>query len=79
MKKRIESIEHCEKTKKYCYSSESKAFKAVIKYTEIKRCYYCYHCESWHTTSNEGVTDEGGSNVTTDMIKKELDKLNNRL
>lgn len=44
-------FEYCDKTKKYIYSSEAKAIRAVTRYDEIKRVYFCSHCEGFHTTS----------------------------
>ena len=44
-------IKYCNKTKKYIYSSEAKAVRAVNKYDEIQRAYFCEHCEGFHTTS----------------------------
>jgi len=43
--------QYCDNTKKYCYSSQSKAYRAKNRYDDIKRIYYCNSCSCWHTTS----------------------------
>jgi transcriptional regulator NrdR family protein len=51
---------YCKFEGKFCYSSESKSLRAKVRYNDIKRTYYCEHCESWHTTSQvyKGVPKE---------------------
>lgn len=73
---RKQDINYCEKTDKYCYSSEAKAQKAVFKYDDIKRCYYCYVCDSWHTTSIE--VDKIKSVVNPNKIASELKRLKSK-
>ena len=43
--------EHCKETGKYIYSSEAKATRAMNRYDEIQRVYFCTSCNSFHTTS----------------------------
>ena len=44
-------VEHCKETGKYIYSSEAKATRAMNRYDEIQRVYFCTSCNSFHTTS----------------------------
>lgn len=67
-------IQYCNKTNKFCYSSEAKAVKAINKYDDIKRVYYCEDCDNWHSTSIEGVkTPEKG--VSKEAVARELERL----
>lgn len=50
--------EYCKVTGKYIYSSEAKATRAVEKYDDIVRCYYCHNCGGFHTTSQEKENPE---------------------
>ena len=43
--------EYCKETKKYIYSSEAKAYRAMNTYEDIQRVYFCSYCEGFHTTS----------------------------
>lgn len=77
-------VQYCEKTSKFCYSSEAKATRAVNRYDDIKRCYYCEHCDSFHTTSlseekalEEGIIKEKKTTnyFSAEHISKELNRL----
>lgn len=79
-------VEYCPKTDKYCYSSEAKATRAVNRYCDIQRCYYCEHCDSFHTTSlseekalEEGIITEKktASFFSAEHISRELKRLTN--
>lgn len=45
-------FEYCKTTKKFIYTSEAQARRAVNKYDEIRRYYKCENCEGYHTTSD---------------------------
>jgi len=45
-----QEVKHCKDTGKFCYSSEAKAIRALNRYDDIRRVYYCDSCNSWHTT-----------------------------
>ena len=58
-KQRIMKVEvsFCKLSKgKLVYSSEAKANRALHRYKDIKRYYYCTKCEGYHTTSMDFIT-----------------------
>ena len=80
----------CPATKKCIYSSEAKAMKFVNRYEDIKRVYYCEHCDGYHTTSKtlgqvisygvlskEEVNEPG--NISMEMLAKRLKELRDKL
>lgn len=84
----------CKATKKYSYSSESKAMRAVCRYEDIERAYYCDYCNGYHTTSQtlEETLKYGGideevvkestpheGEITLDMVAEKLRILKERL
>ena len=64
---------YCKFEGKFCYSSESKAERAKVRYNDIKRTYYCEHCESWHTTS------QAWKGVPKKTVLPTQDEIKNRL
>ena len=82
---RNQDVKYCKVTKKYCYSSEAKATRAMNRYDDIKRVYLCEHCNSWHTTSmsykealREGVIEPKSNKKppSKKKIQKKLEYLN---
>ncbi len=75
-------IEYCKITKKYIFSSEAKAMRSLNKYEDIKRVYFCKHCESFHTTSKEQYLEfnkpKEKENISL-QIKKRLLSLKKRI
>lgn len=80
----------CPVTKKSIYSSEAKALKFVDRYEDIKRAYYCEHCDGYHTTSKTigqvvsyGVVDKEDfiqpEEITMDMLAERLKELGDKL
>ena len=69
------AIEYCGVTKKYCYSSEAKANRAVNKYDDIKRAYFCHDCCKWHTTSREVSTEDECEKITEGDVASRLKAL----
>ena len=45
------NIEYCSTTKKFKYPSEAKAVRALNRYDDIKRVYFCSECQGFHTSS----------------------------
>lgn len=74
----------CKKTGKATYSSEAKAIRAVNNYEEIKRAYFCSHCDGFHITSQtvEETLDNGG-NIDTEeenrLLKIKINKMANNI
>lgn len=77
-------IEYCKKTKKFIYSSEAKAIRAMNRYPDIKRVYYCGHCDGYHTTSmgtglaiQEGIISkpEKLKDISSKDLQDEIDRL----
>lgn len=75
---------YCKHTGKFCYSSEAKAVRAVNKHYNLRRVYYCEHCESYHTTKigvslalREGIIEEADvrKTVSPEDIQKRMEKL----
>ena len=88
MKKEV--MKKCPVTKKSIYSSEAKALKFVDRYEDIKRAYYCEHCDGYHTTSKTigqvvsyGVVEkeelEQPKEITIDMLAERLKELGDKL
>jgi hypothetical protein len=48
---RNNKTEHCKETGKYIYCSEAKATRALNRYDEIQRVYFCSSCDGFHSTS----------------------------
>lgn len=69
------SATYCEETGKFCYSSEAKASRAISRYTDIKRSYYCVFCHSWHTTSQANKRVEIEKVVPVSALQERLNKL----
>ena len=58
---------------KMIYSSEAKANRAIHRYEDIIRYYFCPKCEGYHTTSMDFITAiEKGVDVDVD-VKGEVD------
>lgn len=83
---RSQKIEYCKETKKYRYSSEAKANRAMNKYKDIRRVYYCNSCDGFHTTSmGIGLSIEHGviekpkkkKNISSRMIQDKINYLEN--
>lgn len=76
-----QEIEYCGVTEKYCYSSEAKATRAINRYEEIVRCYFCTYCFSWHTTSREDINaqDEQVEQVSIDDVSSRLKQLRKKI
>jgi len=75
---------YCEHTGKFCYSSEAKAIRAKIRYTDIKRTYYCTRCDSWHITSQSyeaytGKKKKKDKAPSISDIKKKIASLDKRI
>jgi transcriptional regulator NrdR family protein len=77
-------IKYCKGNGKFCYSSEAKAMRAMNKYDDIKRYYFCKSCDSWHTTSYDandavegGVIDqrEQSNEIDNNIVAKRLKNL----
>ncbi len=87
MRNRNSKIRYCKKTKKYCYSSEAKATRAMNRYKDIKRVYFCKSCNSFHTTSiskdvaiKEGIIEEEPNQVISKtQITKQIKKLKEKI
>lgn len=76
----------CHVAQKYSYSSEAKADKFVKVRPDLKRSYYCSHCDGYHTTSmdmEKAVKYVGleidETPVTLDNIQKRLKELTQKL
>lgn len=84
---RNSKIEYCKVTGKYCYSSEAKATRAMNKYKDIRRIYFCEHCNNFHTTSigrslaiKEGIIEDNPKvEVSKEDIKKEIKRLKEKI
>lgn len=73
-------INYCTETGKYCYSSEAKATRAMTRYSEIKRVYFCNHCEMWHTTKlSKKLAIERGIVKKDKQVKEPHRKVKRRL
>lgn len=78
-----EDITHCKETGKYCYSSEAKATRAMNRYEDIRRVYFCNSCNNFHTTKiGIGLAIEKGiievptnTYYSSEDINKELIRL----
>ena len=74
-------LKYCPTTKKFCYSSEAKAQRALNRYDEIQRIYHCSDCDGWHSTSMDSETSssfgyiEEPDEVSSGDIRKRLKKL----
>lgn len=84
------AMKTCSVTKKSIYSSEAKALKFVNRYEDIKRAYYCEHCDGYHTTSKTigqvvsyGVVEADEfiqpKEITVDMLTARLKQLKSEL
>ena len=71
--------EYCNETKKYCYSSEAKATRALNKYDEIKRVYLCSSCGTWHSTSKTTEYVLEHQELSSEEEIRLLRELNNKL
>jgi hypothetical protein len=75
---------HCPTADKYSYSSEAKATRALTRYDEIKRIYFCEHCEGYHSTSMDEETSESFGyleqkpEITSEDVEKRLQALLNK-
>lgn len=75
----------CHVADKYSYSSEAKALKFVERREDLKRAYYCPHCDGYHTTSMGsedaekylGVREERVTSI--DDVVKRLQELKTKL
>lgn len=84
---RNEKVEYCKETGKYCYSSEAKATRALNRYEDIERVYFCSGCEQYHTTSigrglaiKQGILKQKAPKKCNErVIAKRLEKLQERL
>ena len=82
-----ERVEYCKETGKYCYSSEAKATRALNRYKDIERVYFCSSCEQYHTTSigrdlavKKGIIKpKSPKKCTKRVIKQRLEKLEMRI
>lgn len=80
-------IQHCKETGKYCYSSEAKATRAMNKYDDIRRSYFCESCENFHTTKigfglaiEKGIIEAPNTHYCSpEEIRKELIRLKNKI
>lgn len=75
---------YCKHTGKFCYSSEAKAIRAVNKHYNLRRVYFCEHCDSYHTTKigvslalREGIIEKVDHSkiVSMDEIEIRLNEL----
>lgn len=73
-------VRHCPATGKFIYTSEAKATRAMNRYADIRRTYFCIKCNGWHTTKM-GVGLAVIKNVMKPPRKKEvpMDKIKRRL
>lgn len=69
----------CQKAQKYSYQSESKAMKAVVKYNDIQRAYYCSDCDGYHTTSMSQENAEKYIGLKKEEAPTSLDMVAERL
>lgn len=79
---------HCKETGKYCYSSEAKATRAMNKYDEIRRVYFCESCSSFHTTKigvglalEKGIIEEPPvkREISSEEIQMRINKLKKKI
>lgn len=81
------NVEYCKETSKYIYSSEAKATRALNRYEDIKRVYFCEYCKGFHTTSMsenaaimEGIIKEKPSlKISKKDIKLKIKELESKL
>lgn len=75
---------YCKHTGKFCYSSEAKAIRAVNKHYNLRRVYFCEHCDSYHTTKigvglalREGIIEKVDvrNTISLEEIQERMDKL----
>lgn len=84
----------CEQTGKISFLSEAAAQRRVNKYEDIKRVYYCEHCEGYHLSSRTvnqmlsydvlGEEEKQGlikpnCEITIDMVAEKLKELKEKL
>ena len=79
--KKLDKYNYCKVTKKYSFSSEARAIRKLNSYEDIKRVYFCKHCEGFHLTSKEWdpAMDEEDEPTTIEEINKRLEFLKNKL
>lgn len=82
------NVEYCKKTGKYIYSSEAKASRAMNRYSDIRRYYFCDSCEGFHTTKvgiplaiMSGIINAPKpiKYVTPEQIQNKIDQLKNSI
>lgn len=69
----------CKATSKLSFASESKAIRAVNKYDEIKRAYFCNSCSGFHLTSLNEYEMIERDILSCEEENKLLRSYNNRL
>lgn len=74
-----QTVEYCKENGKYKYSSEAKAIRAVNRYDQIKRAYFCKYCEGFHTTSETLKATLENGEVTCEEENELLRKYNNKI
>lgn len=70
--------QYCEKTGKYRYHSEAKANRAIARYDEIQRAYFC-SCDAWHTTKRGLGKGKFKLKPTKNKIRNRLAQLKKKL
>lgn len=78
-----QKVEHCKETGKFIYSSEAKAMRALNRYDDIKRVYFCSSCEGFHTTSKDLEETleycELSLEEENKLLRKKIDELTEKL
>lgn len=77
--KNHKALKYCSAAQKYTYSSEAKALKFVEAREDLKRAYYCPHCDGYHTTSQDLRNAIKYSGVVVDETEPTIDAIRLRL
>jgi len=80
-------VHYCPATGKFIYTSEAKATRAMNRYDDIRRTYFCDKCSGWHTTKmgvglavkKNLIKAPKKEDINMDRVKKRLEKLNRKI
>tara|TARA_R110000772_G_scaffold17946_3_gene50114 strand:+ start:214632 stop:215012 length:381 start_codon:yes stop_codon:yes gene_type:complete len=69
----------CDETDKHRYNSEAQAIRAMNKHSDLKRTYYCSHCDGFHNTSMtlDNILERSELSLEEEntLLKQKVDRL----